>query len=158
MGLNKYIVRFGPLVISNLFSYIQKYDTSFIDSLNKPKLYPPGALIGIIWTVLYYNMGVALEKIYFDYPVSKERNKALFLFIVQYILNLAWSPIFFKNKKFKTAFIVIVVLILAVILTLKSFTEIDPSTKNLLIPYLIWLFIAAYINKYLLDNNPKYNL
>lgn len=157
MGLNKYIVRFGPLVISNLFSKIQDYDTSFIDGLNKPSLYPPGALIGIIWTVLYYNMGVALEQIYFNYRESTERTEALFLFIIQFILNLAWSPIFFKNKKFKTAFIVIVLLILTVILTFNSFTKIDPSTKSLLTPYLVWLFIAAYINKYLLDNNPKYN-
>jgi len=136
---------------------MQKYDTSFIDSLNKPKLYPPGALIGIIWTILYYNMGVALEKIYYNYPERTERTKALFLFIIQFILNLAWSPIFFKRKKFKTAFVVIVLLILSVILTLDSFTKIDPSTKSLLTPYLVWLFIAAYINKYLLDNNPGYN-
>jgi translocator protein len=102
-------------------------------------------------------MGVALEKIYFNYPESTERTEALFLFIIQFILNLAWSPIFFKNKKFKTAFIVIVLLILTVILTFNSFTKIDPSTKSLLTPYLVWLFIAAYINKYLLDNNAGYN-
>ena len=156
MKLSKNVVKFSPLVISSLISYFMDYDTKFIDGLNKPSLYPPGVLFGIVWSVLYYNMGVALKKIYCTEP-SNKRDKALFIFIVQYILNIAWPPIFFKRKKFKTAFIVIVILILAVILTLDSFTKIDSTTKRNLVPYLIWIIFAAYINKYLLDNNAGYN-
>ena len=156
MKLSKNVVKYSPLVISSLISYFMDYDTKFIDDLEKPSLYPPGALFGIVWSILYYNMGIALEKIYSTASDNK-RDQALFIFIIQYILNLSWSPIFFKRKKFKTAFIVIVILILAVILTLDSFTKIDPTTKRNLVPYLIWIIFAAYLNKYLLDNNPQYN-
>ena len=158
MKLSKNVVKYSPLVISSLISYFMDYDTKFIDDLEKPSLYPPGALFGIVWSILYYNMGIALEKIY-STESSDKRDEALFIFIVQYILNLSWSPVFFKNKKFRSAFIIIVALILSVILTLNSFNEIDPTTKRNLVPYLIWLFFAAYLNKYLLDNNgTEFNL
>ena len=158
MKLSKNVVKYSPLVISSLISYFMDYDTKFIDNLKKPSLYPPGTLFGIVWSILYYNMGIALEKIYSS-TLGDKRDKALFLFIIQYVLNLAWSPVFFKNKKFRSAFIIIVALILSVILTLNSFNEIDPTTKRNLVPYLIWLFFAAYLNKYLLDNNgTEFNL
>ena len=151
MSFKNKLIKYGPLTISSIYSYFQNYNNDFIDTLNKPKLYPPSWIFGIVWPILYYNMGKAAEKIYKG--KASGYTQALFIFILQFILNLSWTPVFFKDRNYKRAYIIIVLLILTVLITIKLFNDIDPSTKKLLIPYLLWLLYAAYLNKYILDNN-----
>jgi len=63
-------------------------------TLNKPSFNPPNWLFGPVWTTLYVLMGISVYLIW-KQPVSTERNKALQLFILQFILNFCWSFIFF---------------------------------------------------------------
>ena len=145
------VFRYTPGLASFLLTRTNKYDSNFIDNLNKPKLYPPNWAFAVVWPILYYMMGRAAETIYKSN--HKNYKQALVIFIIQLILNLYWSPVFFKQQNYKKAFTIIILLIVTVISTIKLFNKIDKFAGKLLMPYLIWLIYAAYLNKYIIDNN-----
>src|SRR5690349_3522394 len=70
------------------------YGNPWFDALRKPSFMPPGFLFGIVWPILYALLGVALALIVAQ-PPSDRRKLGLTLFLVQMILNFAWSPLFF---------------------------------------------------------------
>ena len=145
------VFRYSPGIVSFIITRLNKYDTSFLNNLNKPDLYPPSWAFGVVWPILYYMMGRAAELIY--YSNDKNYKQALTVFIIQYILNLYWSPVFFKQKNYKLAYTIIILLIVTLIIAIKLFNNINKLAGKLLVPYLIWLIYAAYLNKYILDNN-----
>ena len=67
--------------------------------LNKPFLAPPGNIVGIIWTVLYALIGLALFLV-IDSKEPKSKTLAYFLFGIQLVLNFIWSIIFFGGSHF----------------------------------------------------------
>uniref|UniRef100_A0A6C0IVP5 TspO/MBR family protein n=1 Tax=viral metagenome TaxID=1070528 RepID=A0A6C0IVP5_9ZZZZ len=145
------VFRYSPGVVSFILSRKNKYDSSFLNNLNKPDLYPPNWAFAVVWPILYYLMGRAAEIIY--HSNHKNYKQALTVFIIQLILNLVWSPVFFKQKNYKKAYIIIILLIVTLIINIKLFYDIDKLAGKLLFPYIIWLIYAAYLNKYILDNN-----
>ena len=62
--------------------------------LVKPSLYPPPAAFGIVWSVLYVLIGFALVLV-ITARGAAGRRAAIVAFVVQLLLNLAWSPLFF---------------------------------------------------------------
>ena len=100
----------------------------------------PSWVFPIVWTILYILMGISS---YIIYEYSKTIPK---IYIIQLIINLLWSFIFFKFKLFILAFIWILFLILLVIIMIKEFLSINKLAGYLQIPYLIWLFIALFLN------------
>lgn len=100
----------------------------------------PSWVFPIVWTILYILMGISS---YIIYEYSKTIPK---IYIIQLIINLLWSFIFFKFKLFILAFIWILFLILLVIIMIKDFLSINKLAGYLQIPYLIWLFIALFLN------------
>ena len=112
---------------------------------NKPPLTPPQWVFPVVWTILYALMGISAARISLT-PPSKERNRGLNLFTVQLIVNFFWPLLFFNAQAFGFALIWLIllwVLVLAVILT---FRKIDKTAAWLLIPYLLWLTFAVYLN------------
>lgn len=144
------LFRYGPGVVSFILSRKNNYNNSFLNNLNKPDLYPPNWAFGVVWPILYYLMGRAAEIIYHS---NDNYKQALTIFIIQLLLNLVWSPVFFKQKNYKKAYTIIILLIVTLIINIKLFYDIDKLAGKLLFPYLIWLIYAAYLNKYILDNN-----
>mgnify|MGYP001088947123 CR=1 FL=1 len=67
--------------------------------LNKPFLAPPGNIVGIIWTVLYALIGLALFLV-IDSKEPKSKTLAYFLFGIQLVLDFIWSIIFFGGSHF----------------------------------------------------------
>jgi translocator protein len=115
-------------------------------TLNKPFFQPPNYLFGPVWTLLYIMMGISAFMIW-DKKISKKvKNSALTAFAVQLFLNAAWSPIFFSLHWLFIAFIVIVALWSAIVLTIKKFYPISKSAAYLLIPYLLWVSFASVLN------------
>jgi tryptophan-rich sensory protein len=112
---------------------------------NKPPLTPPQWIFPVVWSILYALMGISAARISLT-PPSKERNRGLNLFTAQLIVNFFWPLLFFNAQAFGFALIWLIllwVLVLAVILT---FRKIDKTAAWLLIPYLLWLTFAVYLN------------
>ena len=100
----------------------------------------PSWIFPIVWTILYILMGIS------SYLVYRDTNEIPKIYIIQLIVNLLWSFVFFKFKLLTLAFIWILLLILLVIIMIKDFLSKNKLAGYLQIPYLIWLFIAAILN------------
>ncbi len=113
--------------------------------LNKPELNPPNFIFAPVWTALYILMGISL---FLVYSSDKKINKKtpLVLFGIQLILNSSWSIIFFGLQNPQLAMINIVILWIFILLTILSFSKISKVAGIILVPYLLWVTFASYLN------------
>lgn len=117
----------------------------WFEALTKPSLYPPPATFGVVWTILYIMMGLALALV-ISARGAPWRGRAMALFAGQLVLNLAWSPLFFALHQIKLALGLLIVLDIAVLLTLVAFYRTRPVAGWLLVPYLAWALFATALN------------
>lgn len=116
--------------------------------LPKVPLAPPAWLFPVVWTILYTLMGVAAYLVWVA-PCSEERNSALLYYAAQLLVNFFWPLIFFRWKAYVTAFFWLVLLWYLVFVTYQKFSKLNRAAGGLLIPYLVWLTFAAYLNLYI---------
>ena len=121
--------------------------------LAKPPLNPPAWVFGPVWTLLYILMGVSAWLVWLR-PGLPAARIPLLLFAAQMALNGAWSWIFFGSHQVGLALIDIVLLWAAITATLISFWRIRKPAAVLLIPYLLWVSFATYLNAALWRLNP----
>jgi tryptophan-rich sensory protein len=121
--------------------------------LIKPAIYPQPQVFGIVWTVLYAMMGLALAVI-MSARGAWGRGRAVIAFAVQLLLNLAWSPLFFAAHQITGALVLIGVLDVAVVVTVWLFWRVRPLAAWLLVPYLAWVLFATLLNWQFLAANP----
>ena len=114
-------------------------------TLNRPSFNPPNWLFGPVWTTLYLIMGISLFLIW-KQSASKERNVAIFAFLLQQILNFAWSFIFFYFNMIGLALIEIILLWISIVIMLVLFYKIKPIAAYINIPYLLWVTFATVLN------------
>ena len=134
-----------PLGVGGLSALLTSNSMQMFEEINKPPLSPPGWLFPVVWTILYILMGIALYLI----VVAKDRNKTLTAYIsfgVQLFFNFFWSIIFFNAKAYLFAFIWLVLLWVGIIANIYFFYKINKTAGKLLIPYLIWVTFAGYLN------------
>lgn len=115
-------------------------------TLNQPPLSPPGWIFPIVWTILYLLMGWASYRILVSDAPREERKKALTFYGIQLFLNFLWPVVFFSLGWYWAAFILLLALWVMIYLTMHLFGLIDDTAENLLIPYLLWVTFAGYLN------------
>ena len=126
--------------------------TTWYVTLTKPAPNPPNWIFGPVWTILYFLMGVAVFMVwslYADAPegdVKKGRRNALIIFDIQLALNVVWSIFFFGLHSPFLALIGIIVLWCAVVWTIILFYPISRVAAYLLVPYILWVSFAVYLN------------
>ena len=121
--------------------------------LAKPSLYPPPQLFGIVWSILYVVIAVALAMVVTAIG-APGRKAAIIAFAVQLALNLAWSPLFFGAHQLGPALALLVVLDLAIVVTVLLFRRVRPLAAGLLLPYLAWCLFATVLNWQFIAANP----
>jgi benzodiazapine receptor len=142
-----FLIILFTLIIS--FFSMDKID-SWYQNLNKSSLTPPGYVFGIAWTILYILMSIS---VWIIWNKEKEITFPIQLYIIQLILNFAWSPLFFKYHLIYESQILLLFTWMLVFIMIILFYSIDKTAGILLIPYLIWLSFALYLNNYILLNN-----
>ena len=120
------------------------YSSVWYNNLIKPHFAPPNEIFTPVWIVLYILIFVAL--IFYFLPKKQNKESGYLFFGVQLFLNLVWSPVFFLAKSIAGAFLVIILLDIFVILTILKFYSVKKIAGILLIPYLIWILFATYLN------------
>ena len=113
-------------------------------NLTKPPLAPPDWIFPPVWSILYFSMLVAL--LLYLFKTAQNKKSGYIYFIAQLILNFLWTPTFFYLQNIVLALIVIILLDIFVILTIKSFYKVSKISSLILIPYLIWILFATYLN------------
>ena len=122
----------------------------WFDALAKPWFMPPGWAFPVVWTSLFILMGVALADLIAAGPRAV---KAVRLFAVQFVLNLAWSPIFFVLHRLDQALAVLAALDIVLLATIVLAWRVRPRPALLLLPYAVWLGIATALNFSILTLN-----
>jgi len=133
----------APLIAS-LFT--RQAITDWYVHLNKPFFTPPDWLFGPVWTVLYFLMAVSALLVWNKGLSNPSVKIALFLYLLQLVLNGLWMPFFFGLKMPLLAFCEIVLLWSAIILTILAFYRVSIAAALLLFPYIVWTSFAAVLN------------
>jgi tryptophan-rich sensory protein len=120
------------------------YGNAWFDALQKPAIMPPGWMFGAAWTILYILLGLSLALI-LHARGARGRGPAVALFVLQLLLNYAWSPIFFAYHEVGAAFWTILAMILIAAVTAALFWRIRRVAALLMLPYLAWLCFAALL-------------
>ena len=115
-------------------------------TLKQPPLSPPGFIFPIVWTILYLLMGYASYRVYVSGSPRAAIRRALIFYGIQLVLNFLWPLIFFGLQWYWAAFVLLVLLWIGIYLTMYQFGQIDDTAENLLIPYLLWVTFAGYLN------------
>ena len=136
-------VSLGAGAVGSVFTMLS-VQSSWYAELAKPVFNPPAWVFGPVWTTLYILMGISLWLIWKS--DSLEKNKAICLFLVQLALNAIWSPIFFGVQSLGNALATIVLLWAAIVLTILIFKKISRPAAWLLVPYILWVSFAGYLN------------
>lgn len=152
-----------PLLIKSFFlvflvSYIgglttRHSVTSWYLEIKKSPLTPPSMAFPIVWTILYFMIGFALYELLKLKEQKKLKGKKLKFFYLQLFLNFLWSPVFFGLKNPHLGFIVVVPLWLMIIQNMFYYKKVSKKVSLLLLPYLLWVTFAIYLNLYIVINN-----
>ena len=120
------------------------YGNPWFDSLRKPAIMPAGWTFGAAWTILYILLGLALAVI-LHARGARGRGPAFALFVLQLLLNFAWSPVFFAFHEVGAAFWMILAMILLSAVTAVLLWRIRRAAALLMLPYIAWLCFAAVL-------------
>ena len=121
-------------------------------SLKRAPWSPPNYIFGIVWPILYALMAVSFFLVWKNkkcFPYCP----ALTTFFVQLAFNLSWTTIFFYYKMPKLALLDILLILYFSIQTFLAFIKVNKTAAYLLLPYLIWLFVAFSLNTYIVLYN-----
>ena len=131
-----------PVGLGPLVGFLTSPGNSF-QEINQPSFAPPGIIFPIVWTILYTLMGISS---YLILTSDKDNEKALKYYILQLIVNLTWSFIFFTFRMYILAFIWLLVLIYLVVRMIIEFYKVNKLSAYLQIPYLLWIIFASILN------------
>jgi len=122
--------------------------------LRKPVFAPPNWVFAPVWTTLYLLMGISL---FIVWNIGLEKNavrKSIVIFGIQLLLNVFWSYLFFGLRSPLLGLVEIMAMWLMILLTMLAFFKISKKAALLLVPYLIWVSLASYLNYSILILNP----
>lgn len=138
--------------IGSLFTY--KAISTWYVSLNKSPITPPNGIFAPMWITLFLLMGISLYLVWNRGSLFRENRLAFSLFMLQLVLNVLWSVIFFGQKELLLAGVEIVFLWFFILATILEFRLIDRIASYLLFPYLSWVTVATLLNFSILWVNP----
>jgi tryptophan-rich sensory protein len=133
-------------VIGSLFT-ISAIPTWYV-ALRKPWFTPPNWLFGPIWLTLYFLMGISIYLVFESKRNKAKEKPALWAFGIQLFLNVLWSILFFGMHYLLYGFIEIVLLWISIAVTIILFFKVSKAAAYLLLPYILWVTIAASLNYY----------
>jgi benzodiazapine receptor len=133
-----------PLAVGAGSAFLTKNRFTLYQSLEHPPGAPPAVVYPIVWCALYILMGISSYCIYKTRHPNRET--ALLLYCISLLVNFFWPIIFFRMQLYGVAFVWLVLLILLVGILSVLFYRIKRAAFFLILPYVVWLFYAAYLN------------
>lgn len=131
-------------LVGGLSALLTKNSMNIYSKINEPPLSPPSWLFPIVWTILFILMGVASFIVYDSDNILKKQ--ALIVYALQLIFNFTWILVFFNAEAYTISVFIIIALLLLIAYTIYLFYQINKTAAYLLIPYLLWVAFATYLN------------
>lgn len=141
------------LITAFICSYFNHFGMqNFYSQLNLSALTPPNVVFPIVWTLLYASLVISFDMVLNHTDITKIRPAAQ-VFTLNLFLQALWTFVFFYNAYFLVGFAVLVVLDFVTAAMIKIFFDIKRKAGLLLIPYILWLLFATYLNWVVVDLN-----
>lgn len=121
------------------------FDLNWYNTLNRPLFTPDAIVFQPAWTFLYLTIFVSFI-LFATKKTSYNKLWGYILFFAQLGLNLIWTPIFFYFHNIALALAVIVLMVILVFWNIAEFIRVSKTSGFLLIPYLMWILFATYLN------------
>ena len=139
---------FIPGLLGIMISPIASGKNSWYGTINHSVLTPAGWVFSVVWTILYFLIGVALFLIMQKHGIANRRAimTAYILFAINLVLNTSWSFVFFGAHSPEYAMFVLFALIIVSIFMARAFFKVSPAAFWLTVPYIMWLMFAFYLN------------
>lgn len=139
---------FLPGLLGLWVAPISSGQNSWYNTLAHSSLNPDGWVFSAVWTILYFLIGIALFLIIQKHRETNrtDRASAYTLFGINIVLNTLWSFVFFGANLPEAALIVLTALIITAIFMARSFYRISKAACWLVVPYVLWLMFAFYLN------------
>ena len=122
-------------------------------SLVKPSWQPPDWAFGPVWTLIYITTGMAGVRAWRLGDASQRRWFVIAL-LINCMLNVLWSLLFFKMHRPDLALIEVVALWLSIVPLILLPLRYSLRSSLLMLPYLVWVSVAAYLNLTIVRLNP----
>ena len=124
------------------------------DHIHKSPLTPPSNVFGIVWPILYTLMLISLVLLI----MNRTRNtplmtKCYVAFGLQLVFNILWPIIFFDKREIHWGLADLILTDIFTIVTIYFFHKVYPISAYLLIPYMLWISFATYLNLYIVIKN-----
>ena len=147
------MIKWKPLIVSlavslgvgGLSAILTRSEMAVYEALNQPPLSPPGWVFGVVWTILFTLMGIAAY-LAWQADAGNQRRRAIRFYAAQLAFNFVWTLIFFNARLFGLALIWLVILWVLILLTTVQFYRLRPAAGWLMLPYLLWVTFAGYLN------------
>lgn len=143
------IINFAALGIGSIFTG-SGVPSEWYQSLNKAPWTPPGWMFGAAWTTIMVCFSIFMA---FAWKNTPNQNLFISLFVLQLILNILWSLVFFKFHFTLVGLVVIITLTVLVGYFLFGYLSQMKFMSLLIVPYFLWLIIATSLNMYILIKN-----
>lgn len=114
-------------------------------TLNKPSFNPPNWLFGPVWISLYLLIGIAAYLVWIRRDKIVHFPRTVAIYLIQLLLNLAWSFIFFYLHEIGIALIEIILLLIFIIINAITFYKINKWAGLIFIPYILWVSFASFL-------------
>jgi tryptophan-rich sensory protein len=145
MKLNYFIIPLITIVTAWLGSYLTSGGMTWYKTINLSVWIPSGAFIGAVWTVLFI-LATISALIVWNSEISDERLALIVIvFILNALLNVGWSLLFFNLHFIGWAVLEAGILGLSVLALIILIWPISALASVLLIPYAIWVAFATYL-------------
>lgn len=138
--LKKGVYLFTPLILGAIVAFLISKHIDY-DYLIKPLLAPPSWLFPVMWTIIYFLMGLSYL-LYKEYGPVKDIGA---IYYTQLGLNLIWPIIFFIFKFRFIGTVEIICLTLSLMLLLYEFFKYYKTSFFINIPYFLWCIFATYL-------------
>ncbi len=143
-----------PLGVGALASVLSMSGMRGFAALEKPPLTPPGWLFPVVWTVLYLMMGLASYLVLESRKPKEHIDAAMTVYGCQLLVNFFWPILFFRFELYLFSFFWLVALWVLIIATTAIFRKLNKTAGLLMIPYLLWVTFAGYLNMGIYLLNP----
>jgi len=145
LKLKHYLIGIAlPLIIGALAGWLSKNGMQAQQLLNKPPFMPPQWAFPVVWSILYFIMGITSTEVYYSH--AQRRDRALLLYAIQLGMNFCWSIAFFVFNWWLFAVFWLMGMILIIVAMNFNFYTIQEKLGWWNVPYLLWCFVALYLN------------
>ena len=143
------LINFAALGIGSIFTN-SGVESDWYQQLQKAPWTPPGWFFGVAWTSIMIFFAIYMASAWKSFA---HKNKLITLFSIQWILNVAWNPVFFHFHMVTGGLIVITALTILMGIFLFGYYNELGNKSWFVVPYFAWLCVATSLNAYILVNN-----